>query len=200
MTKLGEKLPDENKLYLSAIFGNTSVSNVNAKICGVIVNKLKVQSPKTDAVYHIYDGVGDVFANQSVTFIKKTCRLGHDKAKNLKNGKQLRRKVNKRKLSQKTIDEVEHFYLRDEISRIDMCSKRATKFGNKRYMNFPVRIAYKLFTEEKKDISISYSKFHLLKPVNIKISAVTPWIACLCKTCQNVSLKLIKVNLPGIKS
>ena len=200
ISKVGKSLPEEHQLYLSSIFGKKSVSNVSAKICGELVNTLKVQSPKSDLSYRIYDGVSDVFKNQSVTSIKKTCRLGYNKAKKLKYGKEIRRKVNKRRLPLKTINKVEAFYLRDEISRIDMSTKKATKLGHKIYMNFPVRVAYKLFTEENPGISISYSKFHLLKPVNVKISAVTPWISCLCKTCQNVLLKLIKLNLPKIKS
>ena len=76
------------------------------------------------------------------------------------------------------------------------------KKGPRRYLNYPVRVVHRLFLEEISDenLTISYSKFYLLKPENIKFITDTPLVSCLCVYCQNIYLKLMKLNIPGLKS
>ena len=46
-------------------------------------------------------------------------------------------------------------------------------------MNFSVKEAYIVFKSENLEIQVSYSKFNLLRPKNVKVSSKTPLVSCL---------------------
>merc|ERR1711915_23738 len=102
--------------------------------------------------------------------------------------------------SDETIDRIEDLYERQDISRVDPNASRTTKSGVRRNMNMTIEVAHKIFLKENPDVQVSYCKFYLLKPDNVKKCEVTKLQGCLCAYCQNVSLKLAKLNHPTIKT
>ena len=66
-------------------------------------------------------------------------------------------------------------------------------------MIFAIKWAYMIFKQENPEIQVSYSKFHMLKPKNVKISSKTPLISSLCPYCHNIRLKLQKLGIADLK-
>ena len=124
--------------------------------------------------------------------------LGREKVKQYIN-KQIVHKV--KVMSQETIDAIVTFFGRDDISRVTGCVRESTKkYGPRRYMNFSFSMAYRIFKAENPTMKVSFSKFHFLKPFNIRLLSKTPLVSSLCVYCQNVKLKLLKLNIPNLTS
>ena len=66
------------------------------------------------------------------------------------------------------------------------------------HIRFSYVEAYLIFRHENPDIKISFSKFYVLRPANMKALSNTPLLSCMCIYCANVILKLVKLNIPGI--
>ena len=190
---------DKNKLRIQL---KSDQKEVIAKQTVDALKQSGICSPKSDMSYKVKSAIASTFNPRNATDAMKTFSISRNKARQLVNGEILTRKPNKRRLSQEIILKIEKFYARDDISRIDTCIGNYTKKGPRRYLNYPVRVVHRLFLEEISDenLTISYSKFYLLKPENIKFITDTPLVSCLCVYCQNIYLKLMKLNIPGLKS
>ena len=141
-----------------------------------------------------------VFKGQNPTSLMSSLNISRPKATRLSLGLAVERKPNERKLTESVISVVAEFFDRDEISRVNPGSKTTTKHGPRREMQMYIGEAYELFIEKYKDIKISHSSFWLLKPKNVKNLSATQLITCLCVYCQNVRLKLKKLNIPKVNS
>ena len=108
---------------------------------------------------------------------------------------------NVKRIDHMIVGKVRNFYKRDDISRVTPSVRETTKkFGARRYMNFPFKVAYRIFKIEHPKAKICYSKFHSLKPENIRDVSKSTMISSLCVYCQNVNLKLQKLNIPGLRT
>ena len=180
-------------------------SSLKEKVAKQTAEKVKesgIFGPKSDPCYKFTTALASTFQPKNPTQAMKTYSLSRKKAKQLYRGEPLQRNPYKRKLSPERIEEVERFFLSPEISRVDPCYKNVIKDEPRRYLNFPVRVAHRLYLEafESENFTISYSKFYLLKPDNVKFVADAPLASCLCVYCQNVCLKLMKLKIPGLNS
>ena len=173
-----------------------------AEICAKVIQDVKKKCGEKSAVtYDVATSMSPYFNGQSVTFIKSKLGINFKNAKKIKLHENIERKVYESKITKEVTDNILKFYEREDISRVNP-SKRTTskKWGPKRYMYTSVKVAYLIFKTENPEIKISYSKFHKLKPRNVKITSKTPLISSLCPYCQNIRLKLQKFGIPGLKT
>ena len=191
-----EDLSEENKRYIV----RDMVKNFEVKLCGNVYNKFKKDSPKSNISYEIASKMCPILKGKPSTVVRKELGLSYEKANQLAQGEEIKRKENIRQFSNNRICEIEQFYARDYISRVDNSAKKITKCGQTRYLLFTVKIAYELFIKEYPESACSFSKFQKLMPDNIKITSKTPDISSLCVYCQNVKLKIDKMNIPEVKS
>ena len=56
-----------------------------------------------------------------------------------------------------------------------------------------------MFKNEYPEIKVSYTKFYMLKPKNVKNVGKTPLLSSLCPYCLNIRLKLQILNIPELK-
>ena len=174
MNKLDPDIVNRYKKNLN--FGDDN----KEEICGEVCRKLIEDSPRSSTSYEVRNALSPFLKDKSATFIKKKLGVGFQNAKKLKYGNKLKLKKYKKSQTQIVVDKIENFYKRDDISRLDTSKNKITKKGQKRYMNFPVQVAYKLFLEEYPEIKVSSSRFHWLKPKHILITSKTPHIMSLC--------------------
>ena len=175
--------------------------DIKADICAKVMQDVKKKfGERSPLAYEVATSFSTHFNGQSATFIKDKLRLSYKNAKKIKLHEIIERKVYESKITPEVTDNVLKFYVREDISRVNP-SKRTTskKWGPKRYMYTSIKVAYLIFKTENPEIKISYSKFHKLKPRNVKITSKTPLISSLCPYCQNIRLKLQKIGIPGLK-
>ena len=75
--------------------------------------------------------------------------------------------------SLKIKQQVQEFYKREDISR-EMPSRRfTTKAGSAYFMQISVKSAFKIFKKENEEISISLTRFQMLRPPRVKLLSLT---------------------------
>ena len=185
---------DDQKSLLKSI-----KANFKEQLSGEIYQNVRKGKEKSDLAYLLLTAISPIVKFKSVTSIRNNFAISGAKAKKLFDGDKIIRNV--KRLSQNKIIKIDRFYKRDDISRVTGSLRETTKkHGPRRYMNFPFRVAYKIFKDENPSIQLSFSKFHILKPKNIRTISNTPLISSLCVYCQNVKLKLQAINVSGLTS
>ena len=104
------------------------------------------------------------------------------------------RKQRKDALPPETVQKVERFYGRSDISR-SQPDARSAKKGSEGYvamkvMDMSTSAAFEMFQEDNPDVTLSKTKFRNLRPKDILPSTRTRKQNCLCEYCANVDLKL----------
>ena len=195
-------LPSPIKKDVVKSINDKNDQDIKADICAKVMQDVKKKfGERSPLAYEVATSFSPHFNGQSATFIKDKLRLSYKNAKKIKLHEIIERKVYESKITPEVTDNVLKFYVREDISRVNP-SKRTTskKWGPKRYMYTSIKVAYLIFKTENPEIKISYSKFHKLKPRNVKITSKTPLISSLCPYCQNIRLKLQKFGIPGLKT
>ena len=102
------------------------------------------------------------------------------------------------KIPNKTVEQVQEFFQRDDISRQAPGMKDAIlvrdgttkKRVQKRHLTMTVQEAYKCFCNDNPNLIIGKSKFSELRPKHVLLSSQTPTNACLCRYHENINLLL----------
>ncbi|XP_041368432.1 uncharacterized protein LOC121382868 isoform X2 [Gigantopelta aegis] len=106
------------------------------------------------------------------------------------------RKKRKDALSSQTVQKVEQFYRRSDISRTQPDARSAKKGSKDEYpvarrvMDMSTAAAYEMFRAENHHTAISKTKFRQLRPKDVLPSTRTRKQNCLCEYCANIDLKL----------
>ena len=159
----------------------------------------KEDGKKSNKSYGLLNTMNKLYPIDKIADAMKIFGISREKAKKLVKGANICRKI--KAFPTKTINTIRTFYCRDDISRVSPNTRETTKkYGTRRYMRFQFRVAYRIFKLENPETKVSFSKFHSLKPKNIRAVSKTPLISSLCCYCQNVSLKLQAMNCPGLSS
>ena len=169
------------------------------QLLGKVFKVMKDGNTKSSETYGYLNAMSKVTECKNITSAMKDYGIGRKKAKQMVKGEEISRKI--KAFPKKTINIIEKFYKRDDISRVSPNVRETTKkHGARRYMRFPFRVAYRIFILENPKTKVGFSKFHSLKPKNIRARSKTPLISSLCCYCQNVNLKLQAINCPGLTS
>ena len=128
-------------------------------------------------------------------------KINWENAGKIKSRTKLARKKYEGKITAKVIEKIQGFYLNDSISRVSTSKKNISKRTGtvRRYMKFSIKDVFIMFRNVEPEIKVSFSKFYMLKPKNVKTAGKTPMESSLCPYCLNVRLKLQKINNPNIK-
>lgn len=137
---------------------------------------------------------------------KKQCRQILNKEANVN----IDRKVRSDSISEKVLDKVREFYLRDDISRICPGKKETisvkTQTGRevhqKRFLIMNIREAHALFLDENPEVAIGKTKFHDLRPQHVLSSGKKSQEVCMCIYHENIQMLLsgMKVICPELPS
>ena len=176
--------------------------NIKEKLAGDLFKKLTEQlcdgKRKSALTYKILQVFSTVIDGKTYRSICENFGIGRNKA-----GQYRKKRIihNLIRMPQQTVSDIHTFYKRDDISRVTPSARETTKkYGPRRYMNFPFKVAYGIFKKENPTTKISFSKFHALKPKNVRDICNSPLISSLCVYCQNVNLILQKLNIPGLRT
>ena len=122
----------------------------------------------------------------------------------------MRKKTRIGSIQKDTVDKVNSFYCRDNISRIapgrrDVVTVRdeaGKKKLQKRHLVMSVKECYATFKESNPDVKIGVSKFAEIRPPNVLLSSETPSNVCQCIYHQNFILALSSIHqyIPDIPS
>ena len=100
-----------------------------------------------------------------------------------------------------TVENIEKFYKRGDISRLlpdkNFVGKKSLQ--SRHVMERSLKNAFSKFMEENPETNISFSKFVKLRPRNIKTMAHNKLVQCCCEYCINMELKLRAVNKVAVQ-
>lgn len=105
---------------------------------------------------------------------------------------------NGHELSAETVEKIEKFYLRDDISRPSPNTKdfvTVAENGEKqklslKHLLFTVKECYGMFCSENPTVTVGLTKFFLLRPINVVSSTKIPQNVCVCQPHENMRLAL----------
>ena len=201
LKELIEELPEHIKADVKNNLNLASESDCMTEVCTKVIHNIKNKfGEQSSTALEVINLLGSYLKDKSVTDIQKICKLRFENAQKVKNQKKLVHKVYKKKITQEVIFKIENFYEREDISRVEPSQKKVSKkWGPRKYMNFSVKDAYLTFRSENPEVQVSYSKFHMLRPKNVRVTGKTPLVSSLCPYCLNIRLKLQKLHIPELK-
>ena len=180
-----------------------SDQNAEDNLIKNVVQDIKEEfGAKSPITYTVMSKLGDAkyLQKRTKSNLQTIFKVNWTNAGKLKSRTKLVRKKYKTKITGEIIDKIENYYLSDDISRLDTSQKNASKkYGPRRYMTYAVQDAYVMFINENPEIKVSFTKFYMLKPKNVKYASQTPLLSSLCPYCMNIRLKLQKLNIPDLK-
>ena len=142
MHELVRKMPaDDQDIILENL-----VSNAKERIAGQMYQELSKGKRKSAQSYIYFTALSKIVKCKSVSSVCKYFGVGKDKA-----NQYIHQRVvhNVKRICPRTVQKVQTFFKRDDISRVTPYVRETTKkYGARRYMNFPFKVAYKLFKAE----------------------------------------------------
>ena len=192
-------MPEHLEAEFKKSFNLKSESDCMVKVVTELIHDLKNKfGHKSETVIEVINIIAPHIEGETVANIMGICKVNFENAKKIKNRVKLSRKVYKKKITQEIVNNIQNFYIREDISRVNT-KVTSKKYGSVYNMNFSVKDAYITFKSENPEIQVSYSKFNLLRPKNVKVSSETPLVSCLCPYCINIRIKLQKLRIPDLK-
>lgn len=204
------KTPRRRKQVLDYFYKKSShTEKVNAMKClfpqyeehlrGELYKNMRQKNPKSEKSYEILSNIHENTVIDNINGLKRTYGLSSSKAKDLFTNNKTQRKSYKPIINEKTVQNIEDFYLRGDISYCDGSLKNnSKKKGPARFMRISYEEAFKMFKLENEHVKISFTKFYLLRPINMKPLSSTQMLFCLCIYCANVKLKLNALKLTEV--
>ena len=100
-------------------------------------------------------------------------------------------------MSPETIDHIQHFYLRPDVS-VELPTKKTvskTTMRQKHILDKSLDAVHEQFRQENPSVKVSLSKFSKLRPKHVLKVNQTQLNQCLCEYCTNIELKLRSLNM-----
>lgn len=125
---------------------------------------------------------------------KETATLLKVSLKRLNNSSQTEKRGRK-PVSTVIVDQIHNCYM--ENSRPLPCKQRNGQF-DVYLMEATIKEVYNIFCRQNPSIKISFAKFSMLRPKNVKPPSSKHFLSCLCEVCLNMKLKVEALMKNGI--